>query len=306
MPKLVSAACTQDMVGQDKKNDEEVQQLNVEHFSFGGQDITIRCRKSVQSTLNFKLTVQVEKEDLYESLRGWGGGYESDEDGKGPDDSQLVSSSRDKDLLGLDVWPAAIKLCEYLAQAQFLVQGKRIIELGAGVGLPCLVAGKLGAKEAFISDYDTRVVDHAHHNAIECGLGGICRGLLLDWRRLENLSPEHKHSFDLVLAADVMYISQIMPDFMKAMDYVMSPAGLAILTHQCRQSLVLDPNSQVPIVIDDDVSFEKFKDLVSQYGFVMKVLSRDESEGFPGPMNCLALAREPEVLETLVCTDGAR
>lgn len=280
------------------------QALKVERFSFGSHEINIKCRKSIQRTLNFKLTVQVQKEDLFESLRGWGGGYESDEDDQ--TSSTLASSSGDKDLLGLDVWPAAITLCDFLSKNESIVRGKKIIELGAGVGLPCLIAGKIGASEAFISDYDSRVVDHAHQNAIECGLGHVCKGLVLDWRHLENLSDEHKHSYDIVLAADVMYISQIMPDFVKSMDYVMAVDGLAILTHQCRQSLVLDQDSGVPVVIDVDVSFEKFKDVIGDYGFQMKLLSQWDSEGFPGPMNCFALARQPEILESLQGLDDVR
>lgn len=277
------------------------QSLKSEYFSFGSHEITIKCRKSVQRTLNFKLTVQVQKEDLYESLRGFGGGYESDED----ESNELASPPGDKDLLGLDVWPAAITLCDYLSKNESVVCGKRVIELGAGVGLPCLIAGKIGASKGFISDYDSRVVDHAHKNAIECGLGHVCQGLVLDWRHLESLSDEYKHSFDVVLAADVMYISQIMPDFVKSMDHVMRQDGLAILTHQCRQSLVLD-DSGVPVVIDVDVSFEKFKDLISTYGFQMKLLDQFDSEGFPGPMNCLALARHAHVLELLEGLDDVR
>lgn len=285
-----------------EKTPDQGQELRAECFNFGGHDITIRCRKSVQRTLQFRLTVQVEKEDLYESLRGWGGGYESD--GEESSESGLGASSGDKDLLGLDIWPAAITLCDYISKTGFLVEGKRVIELGAGVGLPCLIAGKLGASEGFISDYDARVVEHAHQNAIECGLGHVCQGLLLDWRRLESLSDTHKHAYDVVLAADVMYISQIMPDFVKTMDHVMALDGMAILTHQCRQSLVLDPDSGVPVVIDVDVSFEKFKDVISSYGFHMKILSRHDSEGFPGPMNCFAMARQEYLLERVVGLDS--
>ncbi len=300
----IKTACQSDMPELVSLKTGDEQSLKAEYFSFGSHEITIKCRKSVQRTLNFKLTVQVQKEDLYESLRGWGGGYESDENES--NEPQLASSSGDKDLLGLDVWPAAITLCEYLSKNESLVCRKRVIELGAGVGLPCLIAAKIGASEGFISDYDSRVVEHAHENAIECGLGHVCKGLVLDWRHLENLSDDHKHSYDVVLAADVMYISQIMPDFVKSMDYVMKQDGLAILTHQCRQSLVLDNESGVPIVIDIDVSFEKFKDLISDYGFEMKLLDQCDSEGFPGPMNCFALARHADVLEPLKGLDGVR
>ena len=45
------------------------------------------------------------------------------------------------ELLGLDVWPAAIRLCEYLAAHPHLVAGLDVAELGAGTAggtSPCL------------------------------------------------------------------------------------------------------------------------------------------------------------------------
>lgn len=272
--------------------------LEVNTFCFGGHEISIRCRKSVSKTTNFKLTVQVSKKDLYNSLQGFGGGFESnsDEDDVGAIDGDL-------DLLGLDIWPAAVRLCQYIAEYPAVAAGKNILELGAGVGLPCLIAAKCGAIKAYISDYDQRVVDHAHVNAKECGLGDVCQGLLLDWKRLEALSQEHLKAYDLVLAADVMYISQIIPDFIRAVDHVLSPEnGVVLITHQERNSLVMG-SSDIPEVIDMDVSFETFKDIVSSSGFSIRELGTCASEGFPGPMHIIALSRNEAYLQSLHVID---
>jgi len=56
---------------------------------------------------------------------------------------QLQSSN-----YGLFVWPSAILLAEFLSRHRSLFHGKRIMELGAGVGLPGIVAAKLGATGA--------------------------------------------------------------------------------------------------------------------------------------------------------------
>jgi len=273
--------------------------LETELFTFGSHSIEIKCRKSINKTLNFKLTVQVEKEELYESLRGFGGGYVSSDDEIDGSKDIVGDQAFDIDLLGLDIWPAAVILCEYLSQNENLVRGKKIIELGAGVGLPCLVAGKIGAKEAYISDYDAKVVRHAHENAIECGLGHVCQGCLLDWTN-ECIVPEHREAFDVILAADVMYISQIMPDFVRTIDALLDPEqGIVIITHQCRQSLVLDEDSGIPVVVDRDISFHKFQSLIQRQNLFLRVLGQCDSEGFPGPMNVLALAKQSENLDIL-------
>ena len=46
---------------------------------------------------------------------------------------------------GLFVWPSAILLAEFLSYHRSLFHGKRVMELGAGIGLAGIVAAKLGA-----------------------------------------------------------------------------------------------------------------------------------------------------------------
>jgi predicted nicotinamide N-methyase len=261
--------------------------LSRQRFTFGEHALTVRCRKSVERTTNFKLTVQVSRRQMFESLVGFGGSSWSSSD-----EEEGCETSSDLDLLGLDVWPAAMTLCEYIAQHPDLVRNKRVIELGAGVGLPGLVAGKVGASEALITDYDAQVVARAHENAVECGLENVCRGVIVDWKTI--LDEELKGSFDVVLAADVMYMSSIVGDFVRTMAACMKPGtGRLLLTHQCRHSLV-DDGGELKVV-DRDVSFETFREEVARCGgLALEILSEAESEGFPGPMYIIECNRTDE------------
>lgn len=52
------------------------------------------------------------------------------------------------------MWNAGQVVAQYLEDhSQQLVQGKNILELGAGAGLPSLVASLLGAKQVVVTDY---------------------------------------------------------------------------------------------------------------------------------------------------------
>ena len=53
-----------------------------------------------------------------------------------PDSKRLCGNvaSDQPDLIGLDVWPAGVALCQYLAASPALVSGAAVCELGAGEG----------------------------------------------------------------------------------------------------------------------------------------------------------------------------
>jgi 2-polyprenyl-3-methyl-5-hydroxy-6-metoxy-1,4-benzoquinol methylase len=54
--------------------------------------------------------------------------------------------------IGSVVWRGAVVLCELLARRRALVAGRRVLELGAGVGLVALVAARLGAASVLATD----------------------------------------------------------------------------------------------------------------------------------------------------------
>jgi nicotinamide N-methyltransferase len=56
-------------------------------------------------------------------------------------------------LWGHHLWNGARVVSAYFEKSPELVKGKTIFELGAGAGLPSLVAAKLGAKKVVVTDY---------------------------------------------------------------------------------------------------------------------------------------------------------
>ena len=48
--------------------------------------------------------------------------------------------------MGMGLWPSASLLAKYLWQHQLQFSSRKVLELGAGVGLPSIVAARLGCK----------------------------------------------------------------------------------------------------------------------------------------------------------------
>lgn len=128
---------------------------------------------------------------------------------------------------GLLLWASAIGLAEELAARPALVAGKRVLELGAGVGLPGIVARNLGAAVTQ-TDHQETALDLARRNAEQNGVSGI-RTLLLDWRRFD-----HDERYDIVLGSDVLYERTLHASLAALFSQVLTPGGLLLLSDPLR------------------------------------------------------------------------
>jgi len=91
-----------------------------------------------------------------------------------------------------ELWPAATALAAALPE----VAGLRVIELGAGLGVPSLVAAARGAR-ATATDWSQDAVELLRENAAR-------NGLRLDVERWDWREPRADR-FDIALASDVLY-----------------------------------------------------------------------------------------------------
>jgi predicted nicotinamide N-methyase len=91
-----------------------------------------------------------------------------------------------------ELWPAALALAEALPS----VAGRRVVELGCGLGLPSLVAAAKGATVT-ATDWSTDAIELLRENAARNGL--VVHAEVRDWRE------PWDERFDLLLAADVLY-----------------------------------------------------------------------------------------------------
>eukprot|EP00190_Bangiopsis_sp_CCMP1999_P000443 CAMPEP_0198737188 /NCGR_PEP_ID=MMETSP1475-20131203/67739_1 /TAXON_ID= ORGANISM="Unidentified sp., Strain CCMP1999" /NCGR_SAMPLE_ID=MMETSP1475 /ASSEMBLY_ACC=CAM_ASM_001111 /LENGTH=175 /DNA_ID=CAMNT_0044501045 /DNA_START=521 /DNA_END=1046 /DNA_ORIENTATION=- len=88
---------------------------------------------------------------------------------------------------GKHVWTSAFALTEYIAMHDALFAGKVVVEIGAGVGLPGLMAGALGASKVYLCDCPeyTDVLELTQRNVDLNDLSRVCQVRPLAWGRLD-------------------------------------------------------------------------------------------------------------------------
>lgn len=98
-----------------------------------------------------------------------------------------------------ELWPSAIGLSHFLLRNPDLIKGKRVLELGVGLGLTSLVIRSLQPGRLLLTDYETDALQLVKENFLlnEFPEPEI---QLLDWRQ-----PHLQETFDRIVASDILY-----------------------------------------------------------------------------------------------------
>jgi predicted nicotinamide N-methyase len=145
-------------------------------------------------------------------------------------DSVRTESDLERFPYGLILWASALGLAARLASEaeRARLPGARVLELGAGVGLPGLVARQLGA-DVTQTDYQEAALGLAARNARQNGVTGI-EHLLADWRAW----PPDARCYDLVLGSDVLYERALHDDLFRLFPRLLRPGGRVLLSDPLR------------------------------------------------------------------------
>lgn len=147
---------------------------------------------------------------------------------------------------GRSVWDGALCLAKLLERQPLLVQGRSVLEVGAGRGVVGLSAALLGAKEVAMTDqaYCIPALDksiEASRNAWN-GTGARMEVLELDWMRPEDFVHKRTESglridFDIVLGADVVWLEELAAPLAHSLGEVCRAGGgrsEVLIVHQTR------------------------------------------------------------------------
>lgn len=128
---------------------------------------------------------------------------------------------------GVELWPAAVMLAEYMARETDGPQ--RALEIGCGLGLVSMVAARLGWS-VIAGDHEPSALVFARHNAQLNGMSEI-RFMELDWN-----APPEGLQFNRILGADILYQLNNHAPILRCLDRLLEIDGVA---------LIADPNRGV-------------------------------------------------------------
>jgi len=129
-----------------------------------------------------------------------------------------------------EVWPAALGLATWMEQKPSLWHGARVLELGCGLGLPALVAAKLGA-HVTATDYHPDNARFFQKNVLANGLSHIDY-FRMDWRR-----PAVNSIFDIVIGSDLIYEREMITPLASCLAEICAPGSIALLADPGRPHL---------------------------------------------------------------------
>lgn len=128
------------------------------------------------------------------------------------------------------LWPAAEALSIYLNDHPELVKNKTVLELGAGLGYPSLVATQLGAN-VLCTDYHPDVEEYFQRNCRHSNIA--CKYQRLNWR-----DPNQDIGlFDVVMGSDVLYESKHAREVARGLIHFLRPGGKILLSDPGRNYL---------------------------------------------------------------------
>lgn len=132
--------------------------------------------------------------------------------------------------LWFKVWEASLVLADYVAG---LSPSKKILELGAGLGVVSLVAAGFG-HEVLATDYDEVPLKFLELSAKENGLS--IRTQVLDWRKV-NLQEK----FDVILGAEIVFRKSLFDPLLDLFKNLLADQGEVILAHSGDRKRLLVP-----------------------------------------------------------------
>ena len=141
-----------------------------------------------------------------------------------------------------DLWPSALGLAQFLVQSRIIKRGITVHEMGCGLGLPGIIAGKFGA-EVLFSDYLTEVLGFTEQNW-NLNLTAKASFKKMDWRH-----PDLNTKAEVLLASDVAYEKR---------SFEFLPKAFKSLVFPCGKILVSEPNRLYAQEFFDSLRFHGF------------------------------------------------
>lgn len=145
-------------------------------------------------------------------------------------DEQILLSERETRLpYGVALWPGAIALAHEIAARPDALHGLRVLELGAGTGLPGIVAATLGA-HVVQTDKQPAALSLGRLNAERNG-APIVEHRLGDWAAWDDANQ-----YDRIIGSDILYAAAMHPHLTRIFESNLAPGGRVLLADPFRRA----------------------------------------------------------------------
>ena len=144
------------------------------------------------------------------------------------DDELRVIGQKDGRLpYGVALWPSAMALAHELATRPDEISGRKVLELGAGTGIPGIVAASLGGR-VVQTDRDELALQLCRRNGERNGVKAI-EYRLADWTAWDDAE-----CYDWILGSDILYGESLHSHLRRIFEANLAPGGRLLLSDPFR------------------------------------------------------------------------
>lgn len=142
-------------------------------------------------------------------------------------EGEYLARERGRLPYGVMLWPASLALAHELLARGERLRGKRVLELGAGTGIPGIVAATLGARVLQVDR--SEVALHVCRLNMERNQATSVTLQHADWNEFHSPEP-----FDLILGADVLYATSMHARLRAICESYLAPDGQVVFADPLR------------------------------------------------------------------------
>ena len=143
------------------------------------------------------------------------------------DERHFLNELREHLPYGVALWPSAIALAHEVASRAESFQGKRVLELGAGTGLPGIVAASLGG---WVVQTDRHEVPMA-----VCKRNGERNGAwTIEYRLADWTEWDDAGRYEWIIGSDILYGEATHPHLRRIFSSNLAPGGRILLSDPFR------------------------------------------------------------------------